>query len=119
MKTKLWLVGVLSLVIIFLAGFVSAQSNEIPYAQETLTVGLDPVMLTQATYTSMATSALLTIEDPIIYTLDGTTPSSTVGHRADGQLRLNMYEIRSIKMITIGRIAANVATVHVTYYKRY
>ena len=120
MKTKLWLVGILSLVIIFAAGYVSAQGTEQPFARETLVVGPTVVILTAATYGSMATSARLTIEGVIRYTLDGTTPTTTVGHRiADGELRLlGMNQIRKIKMISLLTTCDDCTTVEATYFTK-
>jgi hypothetical protein len=119
MKVNNWLVGILSLVIIFSAGFAFAQSGEIPFARETVTVGQTAVTLTEATYGNTATSALLTIEDVIIYTLDGTTPTATVGHKVnDKQLLLGRHELRKIKMIA-GRVLAGWSTtVEVTYFTK-
>jgi hypothetical protein len=117
MKTKLWLAGVLLLVIVFLASFVSAQSNDHPFAHETITVSETPTVLTAATYGRYATSALLTVEDPIIYTLDGTTPSTTVGHWVrSGQLLLGTYQLRAIKMVSTAPGTSTI--VQVTYFTR-
>ena len=120
MKTKLWLVGILSLVIIFSAGYVSAQGTEQPFARESLVVGPTVVILTAATYGTMATAALLTIEGAIRYTLDGTTnPTMAVGHLiVDGELLLGKHQIRKFKMISIQPICTDCTTVEVTYFTK-
>jgi hypothetical protein len=81
------------------------------------------VALTAATYNAAANGAkecraFITLEtNQIRYTLDGTTPSSTVGHllNPDESLVLeNMSQIRGFQAIKV----ANDASLKVTYFVR-
>jgi hypothetical protein len=63
-------------------GQVSIQSLS-PYAHETLTVGTGALPLTATVYTVAGikdAAALISTEAALRYWLDGTSPTSTVGH---------------------------------------
>jgi hypothetical protein len=124
MKINFFLAGVISLLMLFLAGSVCAQVSDRSFASETITVtGAEVKSLTAGTYTVDAKKAQLTFEGADVrYTLDGSNPNSTTGHLLQPNISPNAvilwlgpYELRGFRVISTS--ASWNATVRATYYK--
>ena len=124
MRTNLFLVGVISLIIFLGAGSVCAQVSERIVASETITVtSLAVKSLTAETYTVNAKYAQLTFEGcDVRFTLDASSPNSTTGHLLQPNtspnavvIWLGPYELRGFRVI--GTTAGWNGTIRATYYK--
>ena len=126
MKKSLFLLGVILLLMLFLAGSVWTQStDDKTFASETISVTSAQVKsLTSGTYTVNATKAQLTfMGGDMRYTLDGSNPDSTTGYFVSPNsspspvtLWLGMYEVRNFRVIAT--TSGWNGTVTATYYKK-
>lgn len=85
--------------------------------QNGLSIGASAVYLTLPSRGQVNRASVQVFTAPIRFTLDGTTPTATVGHRADvyDQIELEGYhEVAGFRAIREG---ATSATVEVTYYE--
>jgi len=99
---------------------LDAQLMPMPSASEALAVGGSAVPLTPAKYTQggyNAALAFLTIETATIsYTLDGTTPTATVGHQATAGSSIALCGLEAIRAFRAIQVSG-AALVKVTYFR--
>jgi len=98
-----------------IAGYLNA------FAHEALTISTAVKILTATKYTNsenqFAKRAVITIETnaPIRYTYDGTTPSTTVGHRANPTDVIILNTASNIKNFKATKQGATDGKIMVTY----
>jgi hypothetical protein len=115
---------------LFLAPAVYAQTSctegqnyvPVPFAKEEITVSTTAVGLTAATYkptgSGAAVMAFITIDtDTLRFWLDGSIPTSTVGHAAANPSSLVLCEASLPRALFIRSGAAD-AKLRVTYFRR-
>ena len=96
------------------------------YSHESITVSTAALGFTTSetrktisgtTQTVSAVEALITVEsNPIRYTMDGTTPTSLVGHLLTDGDNITVSGMGNIKRFKMIRSGASDATVKVTYF---
>ena len=96
------------------------QLLPMPSSYEVLTVAASPIALTAAKYTQggyNAALAQLTVEGAALsYTLDGTAPTSTVGHKLDVGSNANLCGLEAIKAFRAIQVSG-ASTLKVTYWR--
>jgi hypothetical protein len=91
-----------------------------PFAYEDITVSSTAIGATAATInsaTGKAAYALFTTEtNPLRYTVDGTTPTATLGHLVSAGQQIEVCGFVAVSQLRMIRTGSD-ATVRATYYK--
>lgn len=93
-----------------------------PFAGESLTVSTTELPLTAATWKPTdgphAVAAYIVTEDqPVKWTVDGTTPTAAIGHEAPAGTEIVLLGARELANFQVIRSGGTDAVIYITYFR--